>query len=584
MCKIFGWLVGWLLGWCVYVCEEMEEDVIEVPVLLCSSEQDCFLFQYPLETKQSKSVVSSVKNVYGKPIQKKFQVSVVPDEEELGDDKKKTCFNLESSICSHRANYALAQWTGSSLVLKPIDGILQLRPVPFGSSGEPSKQGLAPPSIATNTTNNLLQDSNTGGRWLEESTEEEPEVVGVQVRKKETPKAAAWKRSSFHYQKMLRDEEPWKQLYYHVWNKSKSVDKVWEQFAVTPSEQPQENNHLVEQWMDIAVGKEENNRVVDIPQQVYAFLYQHRVVTLSSLMKLFPEESRCAVWRASSEYAVLVRHVWVLKSEFVSALSKVEQCCRDIILEMFSSQDYVKTSVIRERLVYVGQGIWKRILEEIGIHYKGLGWKLKAQDEDTYDDNHLLDTVRIEQQNNLVSRAERSIQYLQDYYQQQNSSSNLVHTFANHHDDNSTTPTSGLSSTKRNEHLRRWLFVFIKKNGTVSYNMVYSQAKKDLVYLFGEGNAQQESQWKSIFHHLLNEMCLEIRGCFVLKQLNNPSVDKYRNAILQLFMKHSKLKKSDIQKALEDNFLSISNSMYNNILHEFAIFKDQFWHLKEPPY
>ncbi|GJQ13254.1 hypothetical protein GpartN1_g5045.t1 [Galdieria partita] len=558
---------------------EKEEDVVvsEFPVILCSSEQDCFLFQFPLETKQSKDVVSSIKNIYAKPIQKKFQVQVVPDEEVQSKSSNVNYLNLESSICSHRANYALAQWTGSYLVLKPIDGILQLRPM----LSAVDNNGGAQAAVSS------LQDSAVG-RWMEDSTtEDEPEVVGVQFRRRETPKAAAWKRSSFHYQKMLRDEEPWKQLQYTIHSEvdglnGKGMEETWQHSTILESrcvEEPTKNT--VPMWIDsLGITDRIEQVSLDVSQQVYEYLYQHRVINLSSLVKHFSNETLSSLLKALNEYAILVNHVWVLKSEKISQWSKLEQCCRDIILETFSSQDYVKTRVIREKLPYVGQYIWKRILEEVGIHDKGQGWRLKTQGRDHLGD--LFHPFVIEQQKNLYQRVEKATEYLQSLstsrYQEQMIGGDV----------SSLTRAEWNSSTtmddKRNEHLRRWLFIFVKKNGTVSYNMVYSQAKKDCLHLLGF-QQQEEANWKTILNQLLNEMCVQIRGCFILKQLNNPSVDKYRNAILRLFMKNAKLKKSDIIKALEENFSStISNSMYNTILHEFAIFKDQSWHLKEPPY
>lgn len=142
-----------------------------------------------------------------------------------------------------------------------------------------------------------------------------------------------------------------------------------------------------------------------------------------------------------------------------------------------------------------------------------------------------------EQEKYLRQRVEKSMEYLQSLYGSSQSStrkesgqvSNLEKWNHNHDDHNHTTQEDIL--TKRNEHLRRWLFIFVKKNGTVSYNMVHSQAKKDCYHLIGS-TQKDPIQLKPILDQLLNEMCIEIRGCFVLKQLNNPSVDKYRSKLL----------------------------------------------------
>ncbi|EME29661.1 uncharacterized protein Gasu_28850 [Galdieria sulphuraria] len=435
-----------------------------------------------------------------------------------------------------------------------------------------------------------LQDS-VAGRWLEDSTtEEEAEVVGVQFRRRETPKAAAWKRSSFHYQRMLRDEEPWKQLQYTTlyeveeWWNGHSVEETCPhstEFSLDTCS----STDSIPLWIDSLGNREHIEQVsLDVPQRVYQYLYQHRVMTLSSLLKHFSDEPLSSLLKALNEYAILINHVWVLKSEKISQLSQVEQCCRDIILETFASQDYVRTSVIRERLPYLGPLIWRSILEEVGIHHKGQGWRLKVQGEDHF--GNLFHSFVIEQQKYLYQRVEKGKEYLQSLYN--NGSHRRLGNVSSLPSSTTTTTTQSLTfNHMRNEHLRRWLFIFVKKYGTVSYNMVYTQAKKDCLHLLGsqEEEKEEEDKLKTILNQLLNEMCVQIRGCFILKHLNNPSVDKYRNAILRLFMKYSKLKKSDIVKALEDTFSSsISNSMYNTILHEFATFKDQSWHLKEPSY
>eukprot|EP00871_Galdieria_phlegrea_P001341 jgi/Galph1/2207/GphlegSOOS_G903.1 len=558
-----------------------EDDTViaELPITLHVTPEEVFLLQYPLEPK-----------VRVKEIQKKFQLELVPEDslktrldQEQSDKGFRSSLLLESSSFSQRANYVVANCTKEGLVLRPLSRVVQLRPC--FSVADSSSEADSPAPV-----------QETIGKSVDDSTtEEEPEVIGVQFRRRETAKTAAWRRNSFAYQNMLRNEEPWKDLKYigrvDVWQRienfgNKESLQMKEQMILDSVMKEPLSLRCFDELLRTAGllmvdNKDASNGKFfgDVSQSVQNLLKELRVVALESLVATVgPDLSVSSILTALIENAVLVRNVWVLKSELITPLSKIEQCCRDIILEAFHScSGALKTTSVIEKLPGIGPQIWRKILEEIGIHYKGEGWKLKAQGDDTC--YKIILPLLKSQEEDLKRRLEKSQQYLQfgrmdpmtdkSLATLKNRSNNRIEEFA---------ANSGLS----HEHLKRWLFDFVKRNGTVSSRMIVSQACEDFSWMFS--SKEEETSYMQTVLNILNEMCIDVNGIFILKHLNNPSVDEYRRmytflyqsdwvlnksqgVILQLFAEQPKLKRSKIQRTLEERFgAEISNTMYRSDL------------------
>ena len=72
---------------------------------------------------------------------------------------------------------------------------------------------------------------------------------------------------------------------------------------------------------------------------------------------------------------------------------------------------------------------------------------------------------------------------------------------------------------------------------------------------------------------------------FIRKSLSNPAVDRYRSVIASLFAVRASVKKSDVQRAIEECYGDdIPDNLYRKVMKEFATFHTGIWTLKTGNY
>ena len=72
---------------------------------------------------------------------------------------------------------------------------------------------------------------------------------------------------------------------------------------------------------------------------------------------------------------------------------------------------------------------------------------------------------------------------------------------------------------------------------------------------------------------------------YIRKSLSNPAVDRYRSVIASLFAVRASVKKSDVQKAIEECYGDeIPDNLYRKVMKEFATFHTGIWTLKTGNY
>ena len=72
---------------------------------------------------------------------------------------------------------------------------------------------------------------------------------------------------------------------------------------------------------------------------------------------------------------------------------------------------------------------------------------------------------------------------------------------------------------------------------------------------------------------------------YVLKRVDNPQIDKYREVVLRLFVRSEKgtVKKQEIKEAIKTALNEeISPGNYKKVLSEFAVCKGNIWCFKVP--
>jgi len=88
------------------------------------------------------------------------------------------------------------------------------------------------------------------------------------------------------------------------------------------------------------------------------------------------------------------------------------------------------------------------------------------------------------------------------------------------------------------------------------------------------------------FRAILTSFSLPITPqLFIRKTLSNPAVDRYRSVIASLFAVKAAVKKSDVQRAIEECYGDeIPDNLYRKVMKEFATFHTGLWTLKTGNY
>lgn len=86
-----------------------------------------------------------------------------------------------------------------------------------------------------------------------------------------------------------------------------------------------------------------------------------------------------------------------------------------------------------------------------------------------------------------------------------------------------------------------------------------------------------DAQVKSV----LAELAVELGNAYVLRRLNDKSLDDYRDVVIELFKRKDTLKKADVtNEVLSKKLTTIPQPVYNRVMKEFATTANAVWTLK----
>jgi len=606
--------------------DEDDEVVQEIPVFLSQDlVNNLYLLQYPLRPadRPYDKDLGSLDNVRVKPKQKlvelEYSLDVTTTNYDEDRDPPIRKFKLSSTVIPPKTNYAVGVMRDGQLHLSPLHAVCRMRP-DFSYIDKEEAELKAETEMVDEE---------------EDDRKDESKQVTMKFKKKESDKAAAYKKNSHAHLKQLQEAEPWMEMRFFGKDDPESTnqfEKLICQSAapltfgvaprdylsyINPSVEAMEHNSTILAQGGSAWQQELRITAPRLPvaEQVVTLLNSARVITLGQAVQLTEAKNSQevqSVLAALERMAWLVQGCWVIKSPSITANTpnpRLSQS-RDYLLTQFAKHRTILRSncamVMRLPLEDM-EGLLSEMAVPVRLgeeDQQQKGWEFKLPTDHTF--------IRAFPQ--LVREHERKLNDLESrmrYVLEQSYSTDEVQILSSFPSaSSSSAPSSALSAssslsassmiklegkTKPNldvvegttEALVSYLSMMFNRYGVLHRRYLKDkfQAKQhelpvgDDVNMLALVREEQYEQTLSSLTMAINDDLL------VRKSLNNPEVDKYRTVLAALFSINPRVKHADVMtKCREMLGEEMSEGLYRKLLSEFAVTDKSFRVLKSGVY
>ncbi|KAA8499707.1 DNA-directed RNA polymerase III subunit RPC5 [Porphyridium purpureum] len=546
------------------------------------------------------------------------------------------------------ANYLAVKPSQHGLVMVPVDAVLNMHPsfthLDLQHDTSAGVTGATGPATGAAGAAGLASGARvvaaTGGDMMETDNEEYSGPVGevgVKFKKRESERVIERRKNSYAYLNSMREAEPWTELEFldafsisarqvqsallrlhllEAGEASTDQDAVFvgkEVLELAPSQVAvraiKERDRVVSNLSQIDL---ESSSSAEHEDDVYssdpgtlfpALLRRVRVIDLHSLFMTLRKNATISsrssqsssppsftmppardVFQVLMQCAVLVReNCWVCKSENVerslsSKLSKRQQAARDVVVSLFRDAHMVGLSDVQRVLgpYKVSHSWYERFLDELAVRVHGkwiFKYELFEREEEGPFDAEAEAWMRAsarELKEAQTAQASLWAQRIQKAKQSLRDGARSGGNFAL------------VSEPQRARLLEQWFESKFQQYKVLSDALLEDLVEREPPAAFS--GSESLSDILPQVQSKLSEMSVKIRGVYILKRLNNPHLDKYRDILLELFVKHEKVRRAMAREAMEASELGedVPDQIYVRIMKDFADSRGSAWSIKTP--
>ncbi|EFA74761.1 RNA polymerase III subunit [Heterostelium album PN500] len=564
--------------------DDEEEDYIvtEVPVYLSQTLADnLFLFQYPLRQPWRPYDMNRLEELRIKPKQQKVEIdlSIDIESDNFNDqsDIKTEKNTLSSTSVAHRTNYAVGILRNDEFHLTPLQSIIQLRPH-FNVVDEKYEEEKK------EKKREILESGE-----VDEDEDDKPQQVSY--RKPNAKQVAA--NQPLNAIKKMEDEEKWIKLTLVDDRLDINLDEQFNKL-IAPV---QDNIHfdlnpmqyldllcpkIPEEWVPKESHAQETTSLEAIHQmpwqkQIRHILMNGNVLPFSKIYQLLSDHSipDYEVAAELENIAYLLKGRWVIKrKEFAEKTLLSSDFARDMLakianVDLVSRRWYLKQHEDEEfltRFPILAEKQTKLLRDQ----YDSVIQSLENLSDPS--SNPIFDIISRGIGKEQLGQPSKTVTATGGKDKQQAGEANAA--------PQQVIPEDFTVGTTIEQQLLFFIINLLKNHGVCS-NLFIKQSISQQSDNQMANNLLRDLTDDTLVTSTLNLVCDRAHHAYVLKSSGNPSMDKYRRVVIDLFKKKMILKKSDVTDAcLKILGEDIPAGMKTTIMHEFAYQKGTAWVFK----
>ncbi|KAK6097658.1 hypothetical protein MT418_001761 [Batrachochytrium dendrobatidis] len=320
-------------------------------------------------------------------------------------------------------------------------------------------------------------------------------------------------------------------------------------------------------------------------EKIKALLINAHVIQFSSLYQMIGKNTTEQDFiLALEQVAVLIRGVWVVKSELLYIGRPYD--ARRFMLMLFADNEYVLRKVFVDA-THLMPNMAKGMLNEIADLDAGLGWRLKVKSDDNFVARY--PDIVVRQMDIVRSEGQKSVEAMRPPERMRRRQSQQVNREAMQAIPSSVAAVSKQAASSTSLGLigpegdlsEAHIEILVKALFLESPVCTFKYITK---YILDNSKSKLNDTLTQTIQCVVNKLCIMINDVYLLKMTQNPAIDQFRPAILSLFQEKAEVKKVEIiARCKEMAGKAPSAAHYSKIMTSFAHAVSGSWVLNPSP-